>query len=147
MVGVGSSQETQKRVSQVLFLEFPSPLGPVEFKRVWKVEALGKGLLRLGRCWATPSGKFKAPTLGNFTSTYECGQAAWVGPEDVRVGVGGGSWKGRSFSLSWFWSLEPLTLSLEKLQSLHPLGPAPVGTRADPPSHASTSFSGSGTTL
>lgn len=48
MVGVGSSQETQKRVSQVLFLEFPSLLGPVEFKRVWKVEALGKGLLRLG---------------------------------------------------------------------------------------------------
>lgn len=42
--GVGSNQETHKTVYQMLFLDFPRPVGTVEFKRVWEIQAPGKGL-------------------------------------------------------------------------------------------------------
>ena len=44
-------------------------------------------------------------------------------------------------------SLENLTLNLERRQSPHPRGPAHGGKWGDPPSRASTSSFGSGTTL
>lgn len=39
-----ATKRPTKKVYQMLFLDFPRPVGTVEFKRVWEIEALGKGL-------------------------------------------------------------------------------------------------------
>lgn len=111
----------------------------------------GEGAAKTEQCWTGLSGKLQGSQQGWAAShprvTARCGDTAlgWVGEGESGVG-GGSSWVGGSV-LSLFFSMENLTLNLERLQSPHPQGPAPEGRWADPPSHASTSSVGSGTTL
>lgn len=77
----------------------------------------------------------------------KCGEAALGEWEEVKVGLGWGSLVRGSVLSLFFFSLENLTLNLERQQSPHPRGPAHGGRWVDPPSRASTSSFGSGTTL
>lgn len=117
---------------------------------LWEAKALGKGLLRQSNAGQDFPGNFKAPSkagqLHIQESLPDMETLPWGGWEKVKVGLGVGVVGSGAQSLVFF-SMENLTLNLERLQSPHPQGPAPEGRWADPPSHASTSSFGSGTTL
>lgn len=115
----------------------------------------GKGLappeLRQARAprGAVPERMFWSPGNTGSAHLQESFQM-WKGSsgEAGKVQGGWGEGKGgRGAVLVCFPPVENLTLNLERPQSPHPLGLAHGGRQADPPSRASTSSVGSGTTL
>lgn len=156
MVGesIGSSQETLR--SSVPGVVPRIHLGPTwllcDSTRNAGSKGPGEGAAKTEQCWRELPEKLQG-SQEHWAASYprvtaRCVEAAlgWVG--ELKVGLGRGSWVGAQSSVFWILqSMENLTLNLERLQSPHPRGPAHEVRWADPPSRASTSSFGSGTTL
>lgn len=73
-------------------LEFPSPVGAVEFEKIWETEALGEGLLK----WRD-AGQVKVPmywATSHLRVNTTCAEAALGGSRRGEGGVGGGAGEG-----------------------------------------------------